>query len=257
MSSVDGVTAARIRSRDAMTRLLTVLLLATFASTAFAAPAGERRVMRKVNGGAAKGTLVGGRLHAPKTLRVVLEARPRTTYKAFGETSCQMADGKYKQTQVQRTVRKGRYELRIPLPKGTLKPTGYCTVMAGGLAGNKPLGRTRLTASLFGTFGPPGVRPSTLSGKLDPAYVGGYLRFDEDVEVEGNQPVKTVYGWERCDGAGENCTDLPDQRTYEYRVQQGDLGMRLRGKLTATDRDGTTVARTALSPPVVQEDPQG
>lgn len=240
-----------------MTRLLTVLLLLVLTSTAFAAPAGERRVMRKVNGGGAKGTLVGGNFHAPKKLRLVLEAKPRTRYKAFAETSCQMADGRYRQAEVVRTVRKARYELRVPLPKGTIAPMGRCNLMAGGLNGNKPLGRTRLTASLYGTFGPPSIKPATLSGKLDPAYVGGSVDFSEEIDIEGNAPVKRVYGWERCDGNGANCTDIPDNRSYEYRVEQADLGMRLRGKVTVTDRDGTTVAYTPLSPPAVQDDPEG
>ena len=251
-----------------MRRAILPALLVVALGAGLASAAGERRVSTKTNGGTAKGTIVGGTFHAPRSMRLEFVAKPKTPYVAYAEMTCDMAGGKTAEAKVKRTVRTVEYALRVPLPKGTLRPTGTCRLEAGGLKvkhlpnGNSTLTalrRTRLKVTLYGTFGPPVITPAVLEARLGNSYVGGNLYMSELHDVEGNSKPKIAYGWERCDAAGANCAEIAGATAIEYRAQAADTGMRLRGRLTATTVDGNAVAHTAPSAPISAEefDPGG
>jgi hypothetical protein len=64
-------------------------------------------------------------------------------------------------------------------------------------------------------------------------------------------PATFAYQWQRCDGAGANCADVPGATGVVYRVGGADAGTTLRAKVTATSRFGSGVtasAPTALVP---------
>jgi hypothetical protein len=243
-----------------MRRLLAVSLLAVLVPCTFAEAAGERRLAHKKNGGQSKGTFVGGTFHAPKALRAVLVATPRSRYTAATQVTCPMEAGGTKVAKTEKTVTKGRIELRVPIPRGAIKPTKTCFVEVGGYKGGKALGRTRIAVTLFGSFGPPVLEPEVIDARLANSYVGGYLRMDDAfLDVTGNGKPKLTYGWDRCDGAGANCAPIDGATALEYQARQADVGMRLRGRITATTLDGSDTNFTALTAPVSAEefDPGG
>jgi len=54
-----------------------------------------------------------------------------------------------------------------------------------------------------------------------------------------------AYQWERCDGTGANCTDLPGAVDSSYVVQDADVGATLRMRVTATNASGDATAESA------------
>ena len=60
------------------------------------------------------------------------------------------------------------------------------------------------------------------------------------------------YQWERCDGTGTNCADLPGAVAAAYAVQDADVGSTLRVKVTATNAFGEASAESAPTAIVTQ-----
>lgn len=60
-----------------------------------------------------------------------------------------------------------------------------------------------------------------------------------------NAPTAYAVQWERCDGAGANCTDIPGATSPTYTVSSSDAGATLRARVTATNRFGSASAESA------------
>src|SRR5207244_1793224 len=60
----------------------------------------------------------------------------------------------------------------------------------------------------------------------------------------GKTPITYKYQWLRCDTSGGSCSDRGTDQTYT--LQNGDVGHRMRVKVTATNSDGSG---SALSDP--------
>ena len=62
-----------------------------------------------------------------------------------------------------------------------------------------------------------------------------------------NADVTLTHQWQRCDGTGANCADIPGATTTTYAVVDTDAGSTFRVVETATDRFGAPTATTAVT----------
>src|SRR5262249_12777118 len=62
-----------------------------------------------------------------------------------------------------------------------------------------------------------------------------------------NADVTLTDQWQRCDGTGANCADIPGATTTTYAVVDSDAGSTLRVVETATDRFGAPTATSAVT----------
>jgi thermitase len=58
-------------------------------------------------------------------------------------------------------------------------------------------------------------------------------------------PTSYAYKWQRCDGAGANCTDVPGAATSTYSPASSDVGYSMRAVVTATNSGGSASASSA------------
>ena len=56
-----------------------------------------------------------------------------------------------------------------------------------------------------------------------------------------------TYQWQRCDGTGANCADVPGATAVTYAVTSADAGATLRVVVTATSRFGTAQGQSAVT----------
>jgi hypothetical protein len=65
------------------------------------------------------------------------------------------------------------------------------------------------------------------------------------------------YQWQRCDGAGANCTSISGATAQTHVVQTADVNATLRVVVTATNPSGSTSATSAQTAVVTTAGPQG
>jgi hypothetical protein len=90
---------------------------------------------------------------------------------------------------------------------------------------------------------PVNTRRPTISGRAE---LGQQLRV-EPGRWSGTQPITYTYQWLRCDNRGDNCVTQPGFVDDNYAVREGDIGKRLRVRVTATNGSGTGSALTAAT----------
>ena len=83
----------------------------------------------------------------------------------------------------------------------------------------------------------------------------------------GTAPITYAYRWLRCNAQGNGCSNIGGATSSTYQVKSGDVGHRLRVRVTATNSDGSATstsnetavvtAATAPPPPVVNGCPAG
>jgi hypothetical protein len=113
--------------------------------------------------------------------------------------------------------------------------------------GLRPVGPTaerlarRSTAYIATALTPVSVSPPVVTGT---AQQGQTL-----TATNGTWSVAATYTyqWQRCDGAGANCTDIADATANAYAVAPTDVGTTLRVVFTATDRFGAAEAQSAVT----------
>jgi hypothetical protein len=73
------------------------------------------------------------------------------------------------------------------------------------------------------------------------------------VGVWQNAPTSYAYQWQRCDGAGGNCSDVTGETRSDYVARLADVGYTLRCVVTATNAGGDSsgVATAAVGPVTV------
>jgi hypothetical protein len=118
---------------------------------------------------------------------------------------------------------------------------GALVVPAGGAAPTAP---------------PSSTREPTISGRAEQGRVLTASRGSWN----GTEPITYTYQWVRCgaDGGrpdGGDCTIVSGATGRDHRLGSGDIGFRLRVRITATNRDGSRVAAsnptaTVVGPPV-------
>jgi hypothetical protein len=62
-----------------------------------------------------------------------------------------------------------------------------------------------------------------------------------------NSDVVFTYQWQRCDPAGQTCSDIDGETNSTYGVVGADAGFTLRVVVTATDRFGAPTAQSAVT----------
>src|SRR5207302_11479631 len=60
----------------------------------------------------------------------------------------------------------------------------------------------------------------------------------------GTPPIACTYQWQRCDSAGNNCTDIPGATGSTYTLTSDDVGSTTRGVVTATNSGGSATSAT-------------
>lgn len=90
--------------------------------------------------------------------------------------------------------------------------------------------------------------------------ISGAARDEETLTSNDGQwdsPSSVTYSrqWQRCDGQGGNCVDVAGKTSTTYSVSASDIGSRLRLKVTATNRSGSTQATSAATAVVVAAPP--
>lgn len=138
------------------------------------------------------------------------------------------------------------------------------TVRATNEAGaSKPKPSPATAAVLIAA--PENTAPPTLSGV---AKAGETITVDYGTWTK--EPTGYTVAWERCDTAGEHCDEIPDATGDAYTLTDGDVGSRVRARVTATNDGGSTHARSEptatvdsaipapanTSPPTISGSPQ-
>jgi hypothetical protein len=75
---------------------------------------------------------------------------------------------------------------------------------------------------------------------------GQTLSADQGV-WSGTQDIDYSYQWQRCDGDGQNCTDIPGATDSTYELGQDDVGQTVHVVVTATNTEGSLPATSATS----------
>jgi hypothetical protein len=91
-----------------------------------------------------------------------------------------------------------------------------------------------------------------------PPRVAGLPRVTEELhgsegEWAGATPITTEVTWERCDGSGVECEEIPEATEPSYLVSVADEGYRLRIREAATNGSGTESLASPLSDPIQPE----
>jgi PKD repeat protein len=86
---------------------------------------------------------------------------------------------------------------------------------------------------------PPAVTGDTRDGQVVSASTGGW---------DHTGPLGYTYRWQRCDGSGGGCSDIPGATGANYRLVVADEAQTVLVRVTATDRHGSTTADSAVSP---------
>ena len=90
---------------------------------------------------------------------------------------------------------------------------------------------------------PVNTRRPTVSGRTE---VNQPLRV-EPGRWSGRQPITYAYQWLRCDNRGDNCVTQPGFVDDNYVLRDGDIGKRVRVRVTASNADGTSSRLTAAT----------
>lgn len=90
-------------------------------------------------------------------------------------------------------------------------------------------------------FAPQSVQNPVVTGTPRP----GFLLRTTAGTWSGDQPIKVVYQWQRCDATGAGCKPIAGATRNRYTVRRADLGSTLGSKVTATNAYGTTDAESS------------
>ena len=103
--------------------------------------------------------------------------------------------------------------------------------------------------------GPTEIAPPTISGA---AIVGGTLSGSPGT-WSGSQPITYKFQWLRCkadsgdDSSTSNCASISGATTTSYAATSSDLGQRLRFRVTASNKQGSTQSTSAATSVVTTE----
>ena len=103
--------------------------------------------------------------------------------------------------------------------------------------------------------GPSEIAPPIISGA---AIVGRTLSGSPGT-WSGKQPISYKYQWLRCkadagdDSSTNNCTNIGGATTTSYTTTSGDLGLRLRFRVTASNKQGSTQSTSTATSVVTTE----
>ena len=102
--------------------------------------------------------------------------------------------------------------------------------------------QTAPVAAATSAAAPKNTAPPTISGT---AKVGQQLTADPG-SWSGN-PTSFAYQWQRCDADVAICSNIVGATSQTYGIQTGDLGYRLRVRVTARNPKGSDTATSAIT----------
>ena len=120
------------------------------------------------------------------------------------------------------------------------------TVVAHNSAGSETATSTQSEA--VGASGPPANTEAPL---IRGDAQEGQRLFVENGTWSGSRPLRFLYGWQRCNSAGEACVAIEGASEPSYTATSADIGSTLRLKVTASNTLGSTGVLTAAAPVVV------
>jgi hypothetical protein len=101
------------------------------------------------------------------------------------------------------------------------------------------------TAQAAANAAPANTAPPTISGTPT---VGQTLTASDG--TWSNTPTSFAYQWLRCNGGGNNCTNVANGTQKTYTLVGADAGNTMRVRVTATNADGSNAAQSAQTAPV-------
>lgn len=108
-----------------------------------------------------------------------------------------------------------------------------------------PASSTARSAAAPGNTAPPTVAGTAATGRTLTASSGSW---------SGTTPISFSYEWLRCDANGASCGAIGGAVSSTYAVASGDVGHRLRVRVTATNGDGAATALSDATDVVVDAD---
>jgi hypothetical protein len=115
-----------------------------------------------------------------------------------------------------------------------------------------------LTALLLPVTGAAGPQAAPVN-ETDPSISGiaakGQTLTASPGAWSGTQPITFTYQWRRCNDAGADCSDVSGATRQTYALGSGDVGKRIRVRVTATNPDGTNNELSDATPKVTDGTP--
>jgi hypothetical protein len=97
------------------------------------------------------------------------------------------------------------------------------------------------------TSNPTGVVSSARPFNTTEPSISGTVRVGSTLEANrgqwgGEQPITYSYVWLRCDGQGDNCSEIPGANDTSYELRDADSGRTIRVRVVARNDRGSTSA---------------
>jgi hypothetical protein len=103
------------------------------------------------------------------------------------------------------------------------------------------------------------ARSAAAPANVTPPTIDGVFREARTVTAQTgtwqNNPTSFSYRWQRCDEAGEGCSNLPGETQRTYTLDANDVGHTIRLVVTAANADGSTSASSNPSPVISANTP--
>jgi len=130
----------------------------------------------------------------------------------------------------------------IPVPEGDYMSTSKTRRWMRGAAISAAafsalVAATAVTAAV--QVAPVNTTPPTISGT---AKVGQMLTASEG--TWSNAPTSYAYQWQRCNGGGNSCVNVPNGTQKTYTLVGADAGRTMRVSVTATNADGSATGQS-------------
>jgi alpha-tubulin suppressor-like RCC1 family protein len=107
---------------------------------------------------------------------------------------------------------------------------------------------TSTQSEVIGVSGPPANTEAPL---IRGDAQEGQRLFADNGTWSGSRPLRFLYGWQRCNSAGEACVTIEGASKPSYTATSADIGSTLRLKVTASNALSSTGVLTAATPVVV------
>jgi hypothetical protein len=141
-----------------------------------------------------------------------------------------------------------RTESPIHGPRGErVAGTALTAVLAAAL--------TTLLMPLSGSAGPRAAPDNETEPSISGIAARGQTLTANPGSWSGSTPITFTYQWRRCNDAGANCDDVGGATRQTYVLGSGDVGRRIRVRVTATNADGSSNALSNATAEVTQGTP--
>jgi hypothetical protein len=115
-----------------------------------------------------------------------------------------------------------------------------CVTVIAHNAGGDSAPRASAATAVVLPAAPTNTTPPALSGTAKSGEV-----LTTDLGTWSHAPASYVYAWLRCDASGGACAPIAGATGASYQATDADVGLRLRSRVTATNKGGSTTAQSA------------